>query len=487
MRLNRAERRKKAKDPIWLKYKKPTSRRIFYKTFQKDGLSAGIPPDVLFDKKGLRDEVRDFLMNFKQFESYDLDYLEEKVLPIRYCLILPRNYATLLFALYVNAIAMENKKSFIDCYRNIALVNERFQKPPHKLQDIYLTNQELQSRFLEIFRGEISFWTMNWTVKKVKPTGIFYLVNAELESPEVSRRFNVTLLLDFETFVDPKNEFHAFLDFSAWKRPEIQEGIVFFENKKNITQDQKVQIYYITAEGAVKSEILHWNPHAHIVSEKMQKIQPNLQKIKEKAILLTPTDAMKLIERRKPKILNKTEHNKFKDSLKMQNIKKSANDLTKNYELNFPRAEIPIFNYFLSLNIAGTPIRRFYPLNTSAYVVVKRHLFLYKLVGPFRDILGLPKRTIRKTPRNYATASQVQFITPPVCEEIPVATREMLKNYATPSQVLFKVVDKVKETQGDVESTLKYIRGLYRASRKISLMLKKKEFELIPKVVARYL
>jgi hypothetical protein len=486
--LNRIERRKKkSKDPLWLKYKKPTSRSIFYRTFQKDGLAAGIPPEILFDKKGLRDEVRDFLVNFKRFESYDLDYLEEKVLPIRYCLILPRNYATLLFALYVNAIAIENKKSFIDCYRNIALVNDRFQKPPLKFLDIYLTNQEFQSRFLEIFEGERSFWNMEWKVAKKKPTGVYYLINAELESPEVSGRFNVSLLLDFETFVDPKNEFHAFLDFSAWKRPEIQEGIVFFENKKNITQDQNAQIFYVTADGAVKSDVLHWSPHAQIVSEKIQKIQPSLKKMTEKAIILSSTDAMKLIERRKPKILNKAEYNKFKESLKMQNIKKSADDLTKNYELNFPRAEIPINNYFLSLNIAGTPIRRFYPLNTNAYIVVKRHLFLYKLVAPFREILGLTKRIIRKTPKNYATSNQVQFITPPVCEEVPVATRDILKNYATPSQVLFKIVDQVKETQGDVETTLKYIRGLYRASRKISLMLKKKEFELIPKVVARYL
>ncbi len=75
----------------------------------------------------------------------------------------------------------------------------------------------------------------------------------------------------------------------------------------------------------------------------------------------------------------------------------------------------------------------------------------------------------------------------PICKEIPAATREILKNSATPSQVLFKIVDKLKQTQDDIETSLKYIRGLYRASRKISFMMKKKEFELITKVVVRYL
>jgi len=372
---------------------------------------------------------------------------------------------------------MENKITFIDCYRNIALINERFQKPAHKLQDIYLTNQEFQNQFLEIFQRERSFWTMEWKVKKAKPTGVYYLINAELESPEVLRRFNVPLLFDFEIFVNPKKEIHAFLNFSEWKRPEIREGIVFFE--ENITKEQKITIFYVTADDAVKSETLHWSPHAQIVSEQMQKIQPDLEKITEKAVILTPMDAMKLIERRKPKILNKAEYNKFRESLKRQNVKKSADDLTKNYKINFPRPEIPIYNNFLSMNVVGPPLERVYPLHTNAYIVVKRHLFLYKLVAPFRDILGLPKRIKREGP--------AQFITPPVCEEIPVVTRDVLKNYATPSQVLFKIVQKLKQNQGDGELTLKYVRGLYRASRKISLLLKKKEFELIPKLVARYL
>ncbi|MHA1323987.1 MAG: hypothetical protein ACTSRL_14465, partial [Candidatus Helarchaeota archaeon] len=74
-----------------------------------------------------------------------------------------------------------------------------------------------------------------------------------------------------------------------------------------------------------------------------------------------------------------------------------------------------------------------------------------------------------------------------VCEEVPLETREKLKNYATPSQVLFNIVENAIQNHGDVEACLKYIRGLYRASRKISLLLKKKEFDLIPKVVDRYL
>jgi len=169
----------------------------------------------------------------------------------------------------------------------------------------------------------------------------------------------------------------------------------------------------------------------------------------------------------------------FGDSLKMQNIKKSVKDLTRNFDLFFPREEIFIQNYFLSLNLMGPPIGHFYPLNTNAYIVIKRHLFLYKLVAPFREILGLPKR-IKKE-------GTVRFVTPPICEEIPIETREILQNYATPSQVLFKVVENAKQNQGDIDASLKYIRGLYRASRKIALMLKAKEYDLISKLVTRYL
>jgi len=488
---NRMERRKKIEDQIWTKYKKPTSRRIFYRTFQRDALSAGVPPTILYDPKELRSEIRDFLMNFRRFESYNLSYLEESVLPIRYCFILPRNYAALLFALYVNAIAIENKMSFIDCYRKIELINEHFKQPAHKLQDIYLTNADIQNRFLEIFERKLSGWTMKWIVNRKKPAGVFYLINTEMECIEVNRRFNVPLLFDFEIFGDLKKEIHAFLDFSAWHRPEIQEGIVFFENKKNIQKEQDLDIFYVTEQDSVKSTRFHWNPHAYLAAEKMGNIRPELEKPEgigryprgigkiQENLILTPKDAMRLIERHKPKILNKTECSKFRESLKMQNIKKSEKDLTRNFELSFPKEEILIQNYFLSLNILGPPIGRFYPLHTSAYIVVKRHLFLYKLVAPFRELLGLPKR-IKKE-------GIVRFITPPVCEEIPLETRERLKNYATPSQVLFKIVENVKHNQGDIEASLKYIRGIYRASRKISLMMKKKEFDLIPKIVTRYL
>lgn len=488
---SRIERRNKKQDLIWSKYKKPTSRRIYYNTFRRNAISAGVPPEILYDKKGVRNEIHDFLMNFKRIENINLEYLEENVLPLRYCFILPRNYAALLFALYVNTIAMENKISFIDCYRNMALINERFEKPLHKLHDSYVPNPDFQNRFLDIFERERSIWTFTERIHKKKPAGVYYLINAEMECSEVNRRFNVSLLLDLEIFGNLKNQFHAFLQFSAWQRPEFQEGIVFFENKKTILKEQDLEIFYVEEQDSVKSARIHWNPHAQIAAEKIKKIKPelenprnipgmplNIRKI-QGSLIITPKDAMKLVERHKPKILNKAEYKKFTESLKIQDIKKSANDLTKKFDLYFPREEVHVQNYFLSLNILGPRIGLFYPPHTNAYIVVRRHLFLYKLVAPFREILGLRKRIKRE--------GIVQFITPPVCEDIPVETREILKDYATPSQVLFKIVENVKENQGDVEASLKYIRGIYRTSRKISLMLKKKEFDLIPKVVTRYL
>jgi len=451
---------------------------MYYHTFQKNEIDSGIPIELVQDKKALMADMADFLRDFKKLEAFNLTYLES-ILPIRYCFILPRNYAALFFALYVNAIAQENRLSFIDCFRNIDLVNARFTEPTLEREESIPLNPEFQETFKAIFERRLSIWTMTMTVGRKTPAGVFYLINAEMKVPEIIQRFNVTLLFDLEIFVDPKHNFHAFLNFGDGLSKEISEGIVFFANKKKIRNEQDIDLFYMSDIGSVKSARLHWKPDAHIAGVKMKKIRPHLQKMQEKEIVIMSEDARILIERHNPKILNKIEYKTFKSTIQYQSTRKSACDLTKEFSLFLPRESISIPNYFLNMNLMGPRIGRFYPPDTLAYIMIKRRLFLYNLVGPFRDIIGLPKRKKRD--------GEVQFYTPEGHPEIPMETIEVLKNYATPSQVLYKIVQNAEQNQGDIEKSLIYIRGLYRASRKIALMLKNKQFDLITKIVARYM
>ena len=81
----------------------------------------------------------------------------------------------------------------------------------------------------------------------------------------------------------------------------------------------------------------------------------------------------------------------------------------------------------------------------------------------------------------------VNYIGNSICEEVPEETRDLLKKHVTPSQILYNIANFIKSHDGDVENSLKYIRGFYRASKKVSFFLKNKQFDIIPKVIERYL
>ncbi len=479
-------KRRKEEDPIWFRYKKPTKKGIFYHTFQKNALAAGNPPASIIDKKELNSQVAEFLKSFKVIESFDLDYLQS-LLPIRYCYLLPRNYAALLFALHINAYAEANGLSFLDCFKSIDGLNNYFEKPesPEKYYDAFLMNSYFREKFENLFFSK-------------SKAGIYYLFNAKMECPDVFQQLYIILLFDLAIFRDPSQKFHAFLNFPSPFTQEIPEGIAIFENKKKLRNAQEIEVFYVSGEDSINVSKFHWAPHAHINKKKWLGWNGikwrGFKRYFEKEAYITYREVRKVIERHNPKILAKHEAKSFIKSLDSPKIKKVCN-LTKNFKVYLPREQIIIKNYYLYLNLVPSFLKgytsrsgetlaswfmyRTYPLEATSYSIMKRCLFLYNLVGPFRTILGLKKRKIRR--------GKVEFYTPDVCEEISSEIREKLKEYATPSQVLLKIVENAKQNQGNVEDCLKYIRGIYRASRKISLLLKNKEFDLIPKVVERYL
>ena len=462
-RLSRVERRKQ-KDHTWFHYKKPTSIREFYKVFKMQSWNAGVP---VLNKKDVDDKVSNFIDNFKKFERFDLDYLRS-VLPLRYTNILPRNYSAMLFALYINAFAKSNNEDFLTAFKNMERINAEFENPESKKMDydVYMQNNEVNTRFLNI-------------IEEKKKGKAFFLVNSRVEIPELSEPLQVILLFDLEMFVDAKKKVYAFLNFN--KKPDFNfpEAIVFFNDDK-IEDHQYIEAFILNyRDNRVSFNQLRWKPDARLSDYSAKDIFYKFNRIYLK---LNYFKARTMIWHKKPKVFEKAKAKQFEQQLKRRNIKKKLNDLFNEFKVYLPKDNIDIQNYHAMFGKLKAPKLYYWTpppsLSVTAYRVIKRRLFLYKMVGPFREVCGLPKRKKIK--------GKVEIYTKDLPEGIPLDTIDKLNQYASPSQVLHQIAKHAEYSMGDVEEILKFIRGLYRASRKISLMLDSQQYDLIEKVVSRY-
>ncbi|NHI92039.1 MAG: hypothetical protein EAX96_06010 [Candidatus Lokiarchaeota archaeon] len=463
-RQSRAERRKQ-KDHTWFHYKKPTGIRDFFKVFNMQSWNAGAP---VLDTNEVVDKVGDFINNFKKFQKMDLDYLRT-VLPLRYCNILPRNYSAMLFALYINAFAKNDGVEFLDAFKNMEKINAEFENPESKKieYDLYMLNKDVREKFLEIAEGR-------------KKGAVFLLINSRMECPELSEPLDVILLLDTEMFLNRNATVYAFLNFK--KNPEyiFPEALVFFNDKKDVEKEQYIEAFYQDyQQNRISYTKLLWKPDAKISDYRAHEIFNKLNRSSQK---INYYKAKTMIWHKKPKIYDKSKGKKFEENLKRINIKKNLNDFTKNFKVYLPKDTIILQNYHAMFGLLKIP--KFYhwtpapALRITAYRIIKRRLFLYRMVGPFREVCGLPKRK--------KVNGKIEIYTKDLPEGIPLETIDILSQYASPSQVLHKIAKYAEKCAGDVEQILKFIRGLYRASRKISLMIDSHDYGTIPKVVSRY-
>ncbi len=450
---------------IWLNYKKPTKIGDFFKVFQLQSWNAGVP---ILDKKEVDKKVAIFIKDFTRIERFDLDYLNS-ILPIRYCNILPRNYAALLLGLYINAVAEKNNESFIDTFKNMSSLNSLFeQHEKRQVQwDDFLSSKELRESIYDI------------EDKKSKKDA-YYIIKTRLESPLLIEPLVILLLFDLNMFKNKNERIYAILNFTRMHELDFDEGIAFFED--SVQDNQNIEIFYKSGS-SISFTKFYWEPDVLIARKNAYQV---LKKYRERYMSKIPVDyrtGRRIIQEEKGKLLNKEKYKSFENIYKSRGMKFSVKDLTKNFKIYIPNELVEIKNYHALLGLLPAP--RLYPwtapppLDVTVYRIIKRRLFLYKMVGPFREILGLPKR------RSFS--GRAEFYTKEIPEGIPMRTKEIIKEYVSPSQILYKIVKYAQNNAGDVERTLQYIRGIYRASKKVAQYLDIYQPEIVSKIVSKYL
>jgi len=374
----------------------------------------------------------------------------------------------MLFALYVNAFAKSDSVDFLTAFKNIERLNAEFENPESKKfdYDIYMQNNEVKTKFLNIIEG--------------KKKGIaFLLVNSRVEISGLSEPLQVILLFDLEMFENFKKKVYAFLNFKTSSEYNFPEAIVFFNDDK-VDDHQNIEVFYTNyQQNQVSFKQLRWKPDARLSDLSARNI---FSKFNRMSLKLNYYKARWMIANKKAKVFDKSKAKQFEEQLTRRKLKKKINDLFDEFKVYLPKDNIDIQNYHAMFGKLKAPkLYSWTPppsLSVTAYRVIKRRLFLYKMVGPFREVCGLPKRKKIK--------GKVEIYTKDLPEGIPLDTIDKLNQYASPSQVLHQIAKHAENSMGDVEEILKFIRGLYRASRKISLMLDSQQYDLIEKVVSRY-
>lgn len=463
-RLNRRERRSQD-DQTWFTYKKPTRTGEFFKVFQYQSWNAGVP---ILNKKDIDVRVSSFINDFKWIERFDLDYLNS-ILPIRFCNILPRNHAAMLLALYINAVAEKESRSFIDTFKNMSNLNSLFEKKEKKERqwDEYLSSEEFRRKIYDIEE------------KKSKQEA-YYIIKARLESPLLIEPIDIMLLFELELFINRNKRIYAILNFSRMRDIQFSEGIAFFEDK--VQDDQNIEVFYEN-NGRITFTRVYWEPHVEVARKNAHQV---LKKYREKYMSNTIIDyyrARKLVGYTNPKVLNKNKYKTFEGIYKSRGMKLDLKDIMRDFKIFLPKDQIEIKNYHALLGIVKAP--KLYPwtppppLDATIYRIIKRRLFLHKMVGPFREVCGLPKRK--------KINGKVEIYTKEIPPGMTMRTKDILNEHASPSQILYKIAKFAQNNAGDVEKTLQYIRGLYRASKKIAFYIDNNQPDLVEKIASRYL